>query len=166
MIAARMLFAAILTIGLSGCFTSDTPLISGEDADFPFETIVYQVPDDDTPIQLVHQGDAYLVIATDSDDRSKLRLMDIGDGLYFAQAQEEKGGEILTLYSVLKVDLEMKRVESHLALGKDEYATKGLRQCDDGNLCIDDLDVYLDLARTAIAAGNEPDVIYEIIATN
>lgn len=157
---------AVMVVGLSGCFTSETPLISAEDADFPFETFTYREVSADKLITMVREGDAYLIEAPDIDGRLEIRLMDIGDGLYLAQAHGEKDGTVSLLYSVLKVDFEKRTAESYLAVADEKFATKGLRQCDDGKICIDDLDVYLELARRSITAGDEPDVTYKLVATN
>jgi hypothetical protein len=160
-----MALAIPLTLALGGCFISETPLVGPEDAVFPYETISYKAANDDAPEKLVRQGDSYVIAAPDSSARIEVRFKDIGDGLYLAQFRGEEDGKISILYSVLKVDFDNKTAESHKAVGKDEFVRDGLRKCGESTLCIDNLDVYLDLARSAIAAGEKPDVTYEIIAT-
>jgi hypothetical protein len=160
-----MALAVSLAMGLSGCFISETPLIGPEDAVFPYETISYKQPSDEKPEKLVRQGDSYVITAADSSATVEVRFKDLGDGLYLAQFSGEDNGKVSILYSVLKVDFDKKTAESYKAVGKDEFVREGLRKCGDGTLCIDDLDVYLELARSAIAAGEEPDVTYEIIST-
>lgn len=162
---ARLGFLAILALVLSGCFTSQTPLILAEDADFPFETIVYREIDDDTLLTMRHIGDAYTIETPENDERLEVRLQDIGAGLYLAQASGMENEEDYILYSVLKVDLENKIAESFLALAEDDLVTDGLRRCDDGAICIDDVNAYIDLARSAIATGDEPNVTYVIVST-
>jgi hypothetical protein len=159
-----MALAIPLAMALGGCFISEKPLISAEEAVFPFETVTYKQPNDDTPEKLVRQGDSYVITAADSSATVEVRFKDLGDGLYLAQFSGNENGKISILYAVLKVDFDKKTAESYKAVGKDEFVREGLRNCGDGTLCIDNLDVYLDLARSAIAAGEQPDVTYEIIS--
>jgi hypothetical protein len=160
-----MALAIPLAMALSGCFISETPLVTAKDAVFPFKTISYKQGNEEKPAQLVREGDTYVIPDPEEKARVEVLFKDLGDGLYLAQMSGEEDGKTSMLYSVLKVDFDKKIAESYKAVGKDEFVREGLRKCGDGTLCIDDLDVYLELAKSAIAAGEKPDVTYQIIAT-
>ena len=157
--------AVSLSFALGGCFISETPFVTAEDAVFPFKTISYRQPNEQAPSKLVREGDSYVITAPDNKARVEVKFKDIGDGLYLAQMSGEESGKVSILYSVLKVDFDKKTAESYKAVGSDAAVTEGLRKCGDGTICIDNLDVYLDLARKSITAGEKPDVTYEIVAT-
>lgn len=159
-----MALAIPLAMVLSGCFISEQPLIGAADAVFPFQTMTYKQGNEEKPAELRRDGDAYIIPDPEGKVRVEVRFKDLGDGLYLAQMSGEENGKLSILYAVLKVDFDKKIAESYKAVGKDEFVREGLRKCGDGSLCIDNLDVYLDLARSAIAAGEKPDVTYEIIA--
>jgi hypothetical protein len=160
-----MALAIPLAMALGGCFISETPLIGAEEAVFPFETISYKQGNEEKPAELVRDGDTYVIPDPEGKVRVEVRFKDLGDGLYLAQMSGEEDGKLSILYAVLKVDFDKKTAESYKAVGKDEFVREGLRKCGDGSLCIDNLDVYLDLARSAIAAGEQPDITYEILST-
>jgi hypothetical protein len=156
-----MALAIPLAMALGGCFISEEPLIGAEEAVFPFETLTFKEGDATKPFNLVRDGDAYI----NPEDKARLKVLfkDFGDGLYLAQISGEENGKRGSFYAVLRVDFDRKTAESYKAIGWYESARNGLRRCDDAALCIDDLDVYLELARGAISAGEKPDVTWTIL---
>jgi hypothetical protein len=159
-----MALAIPLAMALGGCFISEQPLIGAGEAVFPFETLSYKQGSEEKPAELVRDGDTYVIPDPEGKVRVEVRFKELGDGLYLAQMSGEEDGKLSILYSVLKVDFDNKTAESHKAVGKDEFVRDGLRKCGESTLCIDNLDVYLDLARSAIAAGEKPDVTYTILS--
>jgi len=160
----RSLSVILFAQWLAGCFISEAPLIGPQDAAFPFETITYREPGSPIETTLTHEGDAYLVRSSDSSEIAQMRFRDLGDNLYLAQITgEDRNGKLSTLYGVVRLNRGDMTAATYMAVGRDSLAQEGLRDCGDGILCIDDVDVYLKLAKARIAANEEPDTVYEIV---
>ena len=164
-IASRILVLVTLCVGLTACFTSEKPLISAEDAVFPFEHIVFgeaSRPDDRQT--WTRKGDAYSFRPDDSADREALmRLKAVGENLYVVQMEFTEDDKPNRLYALLKADVPAGRVVSYASVMPDEFeAQPGLSICEKA-VCIDDLDAYVAYAQARMAAGVPPDAEYRII---
>lgn len=160
----RFLAILAVSVGLSGCFISDKPLISPADATFPYQTIVYADPDGGEPQTLTRSDAGYLLKSDNSDEVATLLFKDVGDGLYVAQLSFVEDDEPRVLYSVLKVDLAAKKGLSYLAIAPDDWVdAPGLTKCRDNTVCIASLDDYVAHARAAIAKGLKPDADYNLV---
>jgi hypothetical protein len=162
----RILAVLALAAGLSGCFTSDKPLIPPDKAAFPAETIVFHENGSDQPSKLVHERDYYVSHEKDGDHVIQLRLMPAGDNLYVLEMNGGDETPPLYLHAFLKVDPTAKTATSYksVAPGKDDFGA-GLHRCDKDQVCIDSLDAYVAYAKAAVAAGQKPDAVYEFVAT-
>jgi hypothetical protein len=159
----KVLAVLALAAGLSGCFTSDKPLIAADKAAFPFETIVFHEKASDQPSKLVHEGSYYVSHEKGGDHIIELRLMPAGDNLYVVEMNGGDETPPLYLHALLKVDPAAKTATSYKAVapGKDDFGA-GLRRCDKDQICIDSLDAYVAYAKAAITAGEKPDAVYEL----
>jgi hypothetical protein len=160
----RHLSLVLLAIGLSGCFVSETPLIAEGDAVFPYQRIVYGEAGEKNVSTLVKQGDVYVLAS--KGEQAAFRFKDVGGGFYVVQVQSTTEKSSPILYAFIKVDLNAKTVQSYKAVAKDEDAGPGLTRCGDDKdqLCIGRLDAYVDFAKKAIAAGEEPDATYRLVS--
>jgi hypothetical protein len=165
---ASIVSTMLLCLGLAGCFTSESLLIGADEADFPYDRIVFVAVDrPEDRLTLLRDGDVYLFQTADEDERyGRLRLKDIGGGLYLVQLQAPPGEDDPgPLYAVLAVDLDSGRIASHAAIAPDGFeARPGLASCDT-SVCIEDSDAYLAYAKARIAAGVAPDAEYRIVET-
>jgi hypothetical protein len=152
----------VLGTALSGCYISETPLIEARDAVFPYETIRYREADGGELMSMVHEDGAYVMRKDGEPGELQIRFKAIGDDLYLAQLSAEEGGKPAILFSVVKVDWKHKTAESYKAVADMADEGPGLRKCGSSQLCIDDLEKYLTLAREAVATG-KPAVTYEIV---
>jgi hypothetical protein len=163
-IFAGMLSVALLCLGVAGCFTSKAPLIEADQAVFPHDRIVFVTADrPEDRLTLQRDGDVYLFRPNTDDERyARLRLKDVGDGLYVAQLQSPPGDEDPgPLYAVLAVSDD--KVASYAAIKPDDFeAVPGLAVCDT-SVCIEDMDAYVAYARERISAGLAPDAEYRIL---
>jgi hypothetical protein len=158
----RVLLIAATAIGLSGCFVSKTPLIGDEQSAAPYQKIVYGEADDDEVTTLNKEGSAYMLRADGNE--VEVRFTDVGEGAYVAQLRSTKEGETAILYAYLKVDVAGKTAEAYKVVAEKEDAGPGLSRCATENeVCIESIKAYADHARSAIAAGAEPDTTYRII---
>lgn len=163
--ASRILALVIFCLGLSACFTSEEPLIGGEDAVFPFERIIFaEVSRPDDRQSWTRKGDAYSWRPDESNEREAvMRLKAVGDDLYLVQMEFAERDQPERLYALLKADLPAKRVYSFTGIKPDAFeAQPGLSICNSA-VCIEDLDAYLAYAKGRIDAGVAPDAEYEII---
>ncbi|MGF1620909.1 MAG: hypothetical protein ACFCUR_09870 [Rhodomicrobiaceae bacterium] len=93
-LAIRFLALTPLLLGLAGCFKSDSPLVAGTDAVFPFQTLTVKTPDGETGI-LKRVGDVYVYSEPDAQPETEkhqsVLLYKVGDNLYLAQNADEDG---------------------------------------------------------------------------
>jgi len=163
---ASLASTMLLCLGLAGCFTSTMLLIGGDEADFPYDRIVFVAVDrPEDRLTLQRDGDVYLFRTADEDERyGRLRLKEIGGGLYLVQLQPPSGEEDpRPLYAVLTVEADGRTVASHAAIRPDDFQVEpGLAVCDT-SVCIEDLDAYLTFARARIGDGVAADAEYRIV---
>ena len=105
-VLGSMAFAAI-GLALAGCFTSETPLISPQNADYPFQRIAFISLSDEKEggdadqITLVRWGDAY--VERNKQDKGRYLFKQVEDDLYIGQISEEDDGELELLYGVVHI---------------------------------------------------------------
>ena len=158
LIGARQILAVCLAFGLAGCFTGETPLIDDEHATAPFAKIFFWIEGDTDLAIAVRLGKTYFV--TDGEEEYQLRFKDIGDGLLVTEMTGDSDGKVFRLYAVLRVDVASRRAFAYKARASARDEMTGLRKCESGFICIDDLNAYAALGRAAIAAGEEPADVY------
>ena len=168
-ILVRAFAAILLAAGLSGCFSSDKPLIGADIAVFPYQKIVYTEEDRDEPQTLTRTGDAYILTAPNSEETARIRFAPAGNGLganfYVAEMEFTQDDQTRRLYAVLKLDAEAKQVQSYVAVKPDDpVKAPGLTPCEEDTLCIDSLGAYLDYAKQSIESGRPPDAVYTLIS--
>jgi hypothetical protein len=153
----RLLAAAAVAIGLSGCFTSDKPLLTDATSVAPYQKITFREKSSDEVTTLTRDGKTY--VAATVDGMLIMRFMPLDQpGWYLAEAN---GGKLEHLYAVLRVDLTRKIADAFKAVAGADDAKPGLRACD-GMICIDDVQAYIASAKAAVAAGADPDTTYVI----
>jgi hypothetical protein len=160
----RLLLLTTLVLGtaLSGCYISETPLIGARDAVFPYETIRYREANGSELMTMVHEGDAYVMRKDGEPGELQFRFKEIGKDLYLAQLIGDEGGKPAILYSVVRVDWKNRTADSYKAVADMADEGPGLSKCGNSELCIDDLEKYLTIARQAVATG-KPAAAYEIV---
>lgn len=146
---------ACISLGLSGCFTSEQPLVSAGDADFPFESLTYHQADSEDRVTLLRVSDGYRPASeADADDRVLLKA--VGEGLYVAQVRAPGSDEGRYLYGLIRVandrmSFVMTASEaSETDLAAVRAGVAGLFICKDDRhlVCVDDLVGYADYAQT------------------
>jgi hypothetical protein len=156
----RALAVALLAAGLAGCFVTEKPLIAADEAVFPYQKIIFTAEDE--PVTLTREGDVYVMTGKDPGPRIEVLLRSLGDDLYLIQVGGLEEGKPNYLYAVVKVDVNARTAQSFKAIAQDADAGPGLRRCGDNQVCIDDLEAYLTLAKATIAAGAPPDIQYAL----
>lgn len=161
--AARWILTILAAIGLSGCFTSTTPLVTDANAVAPYEKISFAtVKQPEDWKTLVRKGKAYTTV-TDDGEPFELRLRPFGDDLYLAQASSETKGQAYTLYAFVKLDPDKKTAIAYKAIAEVEKdAGDGLASCKLDKMtviCVEDVNAYLALAQAAMKAGRA-DMVY------
>ncbi len=160
----RVLFILLAAIGLAGCFTSDKPLFSDDQAVAPYAKITFAEqgsPDDKTTV--IREGKSYVAKLDDGD--MTMRFMPLGDDLYLAESSGEQDGQLLRLYAVVRLDTAQNLAMAYKVMATDGDAGQGLSTCqrqDMDIICIEDVDAYVALAKAAIAAGADPDTTYSV----
>ena len=159
------LFAIVLAaFGLAGCFTSDTPLFTDDQATAPYATITFaeaNSPEDKTTLS--REGKAY--VAHLDDGTVTMRFLPLGDDLYLAESSGDQGGKVMRLYAVVKLDKAQNLALAYKAMAKDDDVGPGLPNCkrdDIDGICIEDVNAYVALAKAAIAKGTEADTTYSV----
>ena len=160
---------ALAGASLAGCFVSKSPLIEDNQAAFPYDKIVYAEQGSNDTTTLTRQGSAYLLQPKSADSDGHIRLLKVADDLYVAQLDFVENDQVHYLYGFLKVDLPGKTVASYKSIAGDADAKPGpgLSHCDEKDLeqvCIEELDAYVDYARKAIDGGAKPDTVYRIVS--
>ena len=153
----------VAAFGLAGCFTSDQPLFTDDQAAAPYARITFAEqgsPEDKTT--MTREGKAY--VARLDDGTVTLRFLALGDDLYLTESTGgEEGEDAVRLYAVVRLDPAQNIAMSYKALADDGDAGQGLPSCtreDMDMVCIEDVDAYVALAKAAIATGAEPDSTY------
>jgi hypothetical protein len=165
-VKARVLFLLMTltaALGLGGCFTSDAPLFTDDQAAAPYAKITfarYSAQDDMTTA--TRTGKAYV---TKYDVGSMtLRFMALGDDLYLTESASDVGGKIQLLYAVVRLDATKTKAMAYKVMAHEGDLRPGLSHCGHGEMiCIEDVDAYVALAKAAIAAGEEPDTTYSVM---
>jgi hypothetical protein len=166
-VKARVLFLSITlaaALGLAGCFTSDAPLFTDDQAAAPYAKITFAEagsPEDATT--LTRDGKTY--VARLEEGTMTMRFMALGDDLYLAESAGEQDGRIERLYAVLKLDTAQNEALAYLVMAKDKDVGPGLPKCQRDEMdaiCIADVNAYVALAKAAIAAGEKPDTTYSV----
>jgi hypothetical protein len=158
----RAILATIaLALGLAGCFTSDKSLIGDADAVTPYAKITFGEQGSKDLTTLTRSGKAY--IAKKKDGTLTIRLKPVDPDLYLVEMSgNDKNDKIARLYALLKLDKATSTATTYKAVAEKTDVGPGLRSCNDGAVCIDDLNAYLALAKAAIASGAKPDTTYAL----
>lgn len=158
--------AIVLPLALAGCFTSEQPLLTVENAEFPFEKIV--VADQGGSLTtLQRKPEGYGVVGEEEAEGLVLLLDDLGDNTYLVQlsGETEEGPEIL--YGVVQANLEDKTAKLFLSVADESEIPpdNDFKYCEPGVVCLADTAAYVAKARALIAAGAEPDNDFTIVST-
>jgi hypothetical protein len=156
------LFAVLAIASLSACFTSKEALV-GDDAVAPHAKITFIGQSDDSdPAEFTREGNAY-ISRKEGEDTVWLHLKPIDGDFYVAQMSgpgDDGGTEYL--FGYIRIDVAAKVADTWKAVGGVSDVRPGLSECDDV-ICVDDLDAYIAYAQEAIAAGEEPDISFDIV---
>ena len=154
---------------LAGCFTSEQPMITADNADYPFESLTYMRTDGGEEITLERAAGGYAP-TSEGETSDRLLLKAMGEDLYVAQTAVPNSDGSRFLYGLIKVAPDRKTfvVAAGVAEDADLEAVRagvpGLRICeqDDDTVCIDSLEAYLDYARKAGTGDETPHTILNI----
>ena len=98
----------IIAVVLSGCISSKTPLISPQNADYPFQRITFIALGDKDKgkeadrITLLRPGDVYVEL--NKEDAERYLFKRVADDLYIGQVSEmDDEGELQLLYGVVQI---------------------------------------------------------------
>lgn len=150
MLGRMLAFSTLL--GLSACFTSDKPLISIAEAEYPFQSITYEFPGEDDRVTLVKTGDSYT--APEEEGDGKLLVKRISANTYVLQIEYEDSGKPAYLYTVAKLAADQKTMKLFKPFAEqsdlEAFSTgnHGFESCrnDPDTACITDLDLFVDYA--------------------
>ena len=97
----------IITFALAGCFTSENPFITPDNADYPFQSITFvnvgEPAEEEEQITIIRNGDTYVEQAEGDD--SQYHLVRIALDMYVAQlAEEGYKGKVKFLYGVVQIE--------------------------------------------------------------
>jgi len=101
----RPLVSVTAALALAGCFTSATPVITPQNADYPFKSITFFASDDDDKehYTIARRGDVY-VEPSNADDDEQYLVVTVAEGLYAGQFMErDDEGELETLYGIVQM---------------------------------------------------------------
>ncbi|MGD9738106.1 MAG: hypothetical protein AB7O56_09780 [Bauldia sp.] len=167
----RILIAlAGATVLLAGCFTSTVPLITPENADYPFTTLVLR-SDEGLPATIVRDGDAYAYADTGGGDEIRFLLDDYGDGLFLLQMiSEGDDGTPQQLYGVVLINEDEGVVALYRTVVNDTDFAAGIPHCVENGeelflACLTDGQQLIDIVVNAIAAGEAPEGAFTIVST-
>ena len=146
------IIVVLFGLTLSGCFKSDIPFVSPEEADFPFQRLTYEIVGEDDRVTLVRVGDGY--VAPNEQGDSSLRLKLLGNGIYLLQAKIEDSDGPYYLYALAKLETDGKSAEiiKPFAEGHERELARqghhGFRICpeDEQMICLTDLQAFIDYA--------------------
>ncbi len=157
---SKALFAAALTIGLGGCFTSDVVLFGDGEASAPYDRITFQAQGDEDISVAIREGSGYVV--EEQDTRLELRFLEIGTDTYIVETSGEQDGQIMRLLAGLKVDTAAGTAEVYKVMASAGDVGPGLRSCPDDTVCVDDIKAFGDMVLKEIASGAAPSATYDI----
>jgi hypothetical protein len=162
---ARTLLALLAPLSLAGCYITQTPLITGDKAAFPYQKIVYTESSDNKPITLVHEGDAYTT-KNEKGEVATIRFLPVEgeDSLYVAQlGSKTEQGEVY-LYGLVRLDAAAKQAKAYAVFAEKSDIDAGMPACQDnsGMVCLTDLQAYIDYAKKQAGPDAKPASIYNI----
>ena len=142
----------VLALAVSGCFKSDVPFISADEADFPFKRLTYEIVGEEDRVTLVRVGDAYA--APEEQGESTLLMKALGDDYFLLQAQIADSERPFFLYAVARLEADRKSAEiikPFAELPDRELARQnkhGFQVCpeDEQMICLSDLQSFIDYA--------------------
>jgi hypothetical protein len=161
----RYVLAAVgLSLGLSGCYTAESPLLNEANSVAPYGKITFREESNKDSATLTRTGTAYTIPSEDGSGTLTLRFQATDrPNWYIAQmsaAPSDNGFDLL--YAVLRIDLAKREAVSFKAIAADpKESSNGFHICND-IVCIDDLKAYAKAAFDYADKGGSPDVTYEI----
>lgn len=161
----KLVAVAIMAVGLSACFESETELIAADEADFPFDTITYSMPDK-REYTLTRDGAAYT--SPEEPDGPAIRLKEVAENTYVAQMSDADDDGPYVLYGLVRVSADRKSFTLVHAVADDQAreiageGRYGLRICDDGYVCFDSIDAYTEFALET-PPDEERQAVFEIV---
>lgn len=157
------LAAACALLALAGCYTADQPLITDAEVATPYEKITLVArggDDEDEPAVFVRQGLDYE--GEGGDAGLTLRFKALAEpGWFIAEMHDDSGIDLELMYALVNFDPDNKVAVTYATMAFGEISAPGLRECGE-SVCIDDLDAYVAHARERIAAGESPDITYDV----
>ncbi len=161
-----LLLGLVAALSLAGCFTSEKSLIADDQAVAPYAKITFNEkgsPEDRSV--LVRQGKAYVAHA-ENGSQITVRFMPVGDSLYLTEVTGDAGGKLVRLYALLKLDDANRVATTYKSVADKSDAGPGLPLCQSEDatdtVCIEDVNAYVALAKSAIDAGAEADETYDV----
>jgi tetratricopeptide (TPR) repeat protein len=161
----------LLCLGLVGCYVSDKPLISADQATPPpFAALTYK--EKANTVTLVRKGGGLVeVLATAPDDsdgaasppfEAVMLLLRVADDYFAFQFPDPKSPQVS--YGGLHIDTSANKLEL-LAFGgvPQDNMPSGLRTCGD-NVCVDNLAAYIKTLKDAINSKQKPDLTFDILS--
>lgn len=160
----RAVTFALVALGLGACtYVSDEPLIGPDTAAFPFAAITIDVttPQADSLADswtFVRKGDSYSVFDADQPGPAGYRLFWIAPDHYVVQLPDATHSPNRTgiSYTAMKLDLRAKKWGFFDPPVPEGGLPPGLSRCrpdQRSTVCIESLDAFVALARSAMAAG-------------
>jgi hypothetical protein len=162
--AIQTFVVGLVSAGLAGCFTSETPLLTEANSIAPYAKIGFRGQRTQEVSTLTRMGTAYTIPSDDGSGTLTLRFIGTDrPNWYVAQMSAPPSGTGLDLlYAVLRVDLQKREAYAFKAVAPDPRETgPGLHLCND-LVCIEDVKAYAAAAMAYADKGGSPDVIYEI----
>lgn len=150
------------TLALAGCFSSDGPLFTDDQAVAPYARIAFvSTEHPEEKVSLVRKGNIYF---EDKARPDSYRFMPLGDDLYVAEQTDTQG---FRLYGLVRLDATKHVALVYASLASDDDVGPDLPKCEQqGNdfqltICIKSLDTYIAHAKASIASGEKP-AIYKL----
>ena len=158
-----LMFIVLAGLGLAGCFTSDQPLFTDDQAVAPYAKITFNEAGSPDKTTMVREGKGY-VTRTD-DGTMTMRFMPVGDDLYLAESTGQMGDETLRLYALVRFDKAQNTAMAYKVMAEESDAGEGLQTCqrqDMDMICVGSADAYVTLAKAKMDSGAEPDSTYTV----
>jgi hypothetical protein len=155
---------ALVTTGLAGCFTSETPLLTEANSVAPYGKISFREQSTQEVSTLTRAGTAYTIPSDDGSGPLTLRFAGTErPNWYVVQVSAPPSGTGLDLlYAVVRLDLQKREAAAFKAVTADSADNgPGLRPCND-LVCIEDIKAYAAMAMAYADKGGDPDATYEI----
>ena len=154
-----VMLAAVL--GLAGCYTADTPLLTDDNSVAPYAKITFaERGSSGAPDVMLREGKVYVDHQKDGD--RVLRFMPVKPDWYVAEmtGKDEDAAE-QRLYALVHLDVANKTAETYASVADEKDAGPGLRVCEAG-VCIEDLAAYVAHALGKADAGGKPDTVFDV----